>query len=89
MPQRAIDNGLIDRFGANDPFDHGSTQRTSLFYQRQQALDDGDWQFNAYPVASRLDLCSNFTYYLDDPVHGDQFEEAEHRQMVGAHTARN
>lgn len=38
---------------------------------------------------SRLNLSSNFTYYLDDPVRGDQFEQAERRQTYGAHTARN
>ena len=89
VPQRAVDAGLIGRFGAIDPSDHGRTQRSSLSYQRTQALPDGDWQFNAYAIASRLTLFSNFTYYLDDPVRGDQFEQAERRQTYGAHTARS
>jgi outer membrane receptor protein involved in Fe transport len=88
VPQRAIDSGLIGRFGAIDPSDHGSTQRTSLSYQRLQTLGDGDWQFNAYAIASRLNLFSNFTY-LDDQGHSAQFEQAERRQTWGAHTVRS
>lgn len=89
VPQRAIDQGLIGRFGAIDASDHGNTQRTSLSYHRIQALNDGDWLFNAYALTSRLNLFSNFTYYLDDPVHGDQFEQAERRQTYGAQAARS
>lgn len=88
VPQRAINEGLIDRFGAIDPSDHGSTQRTSLSYQRTQVLTDGDWQFNAYALASHLDLFSNFTY-LDDQGNSAQFEQAERRQAYGAHTVRS
>jgi outer membrane receptor protein involved in Fe transport len=91
VPQRAVDSGLvgsIGRFGAIDPTDHGSTQRSSLSYQRLQALSDGEWQLNAYAIQSRLDLFSNFTYFLNDPVHGDQFEQAEQRQVYGATTSR-
>jgi hypothetical protein len=88
VPQRAVSSGLIGRFGAIDPSDHGSTQRSSLSYQRTQALGDGDWQLNAYAIQSRLNLFSNFTYYLDDPVHGDQFEQAERRQVYGAGSSR-
>jgi outer membrane receptor for Fe3+-dicitrate len=88
VPQRAVDSGLIGRFGAIDPSDHGSTQRSSLSYQRTQVLDDGDWQLNAYAIQSRLDLFSNFTYFDENPVTGDQFEQAERRQVIGAGTSR-
>ena len=88
VPQYAVDSGQIDRWGAVDPSDHGNTQRTSLSYQRSQALPDGDWQLQAYAIASRLNLFSNFTYYLDDETRGDQFEQSERRQVYGGHTAR-
>lgn len=42
VPQHAVDAGLIGRFGAIDPSDHGRTQRSSLSYQQTLALPDGD-----------------------------------------------
>ncbi len=88
VPQSAVDAGLIGRYGAVDPSDHGKTTRTSLSYSLRQALDDGDFKLSAYAIQSRLDLFSNFTYYLDDPIHGDQFEQAEHRRVLGLSTSR-
>ncbi|MDP1569976.1 MAG: hypothetical protein Q8L86_08230 [Vicinamibacterales bacterium] len=32
----------------------------------------------------RLNLFSNFTYFLDDPENGDQFEQADRRLASGA-----
>jgi hypothetical protein len=37
----------------------------------------------AFVLHDRLNLFSNFTYFLDDPVHGDQFEQAEQRMTAG------
>jgi hypothetical protein len=88
VPRRAVDEGLIGRFGAIDPSDHGSTARNSLSYERLQVLDDGELKLNAYAIQSRLDLFSNFTYFLDDPVNGDQFEQAEHRTVLGLGASR-
>lgn len=88
VPMRAVDSGLIGRFGAIDPSDHGTTTRTSLSYDLLHVLDDGEFKLNAYAIQSRLDLFSNFTFLLDDPVHGDQFEQAEHRQVYGLNTSR-
>ena len=34
-------------------------------------------------MRSRLDLFSNFTYFLDDPVNGDQFEQVDRRTVAG------
>ena len=37
----------------------------------------------AYGLGYSLDLFSNFTYFLDDPVHGDQFEQLDDRNAYG------
>ena len=37
----------------------------------------------AYGIGYDLNLFSNFTYFLDDPVHGDQFHQADHRFVTG------
>ena len=83
IPQRAVDAGLIDRFGAIDPTDNGKSSRYSLSFDGTRANDFGLFRFNAYAIASRLKLVSNFTYFLDDPVDGDQFEQFESRKVYG------
>jgi outer membrane receptor protein involved in Fe transport len=88
IPQRAAASGLVDRFGAIDPSDGGSTSRQSLSWDMQQRAGDGQWLANAYIVRSRLALYSDFTYFLDDPVNGDQFSQAEKRTLFGGSLAR-
>ena len=83
IPQRAVDSGLIDRFGAIDPSDGGKTSRYSLSFDARHGSDSGLLKFDAYAVASRLNLYNDFTYFLDDPVHGDQFEQSESRKVFG------
>ena len=89
VPQRAVNSGVIGRFAAIDASDHGDTSRFSLSYDLLRALDDGEFKLNAYAIQSSLDLFSNFTYFLDDPVHGDQFEQSESRQVYGLSTSRS
>ena len=40
-------------------------------------------KIQAYGLGYDLDLVSNFTFYLDDPVHGDQREQVDHRFVTG------
>ena len=43
----------------------------------------GSFAANAYGIDYKLDLFSNFTYALDDPDHGDQFEQFDDRIVFG------
>ena len=86
IPLRAVEEGLIPRFGAIDPSDGGQTTRYSLSFQGRTPLNGpGAPQFDldAFVIGYNLDLWSNFTYALDDPVHGDQFHQADRRQVYG------
>ena len=83
IPLRAVDSGLIDRFGSIDPTDGGKTSRYSLSFDGGKSNDFGLFKANAYAVASRLNLYNDFTYALDDPINGDQFEQSETRKMYG------
>ena len=85
IPERAVDQGLIDRFGAIDPSDGGETSRYSLSYEQHHNFDGGRAAVDAYAIRSRLSLWSNFTFFLDDPVNGDQFEQHESRTVFGVH----
>ncbi len=87
--QRAVDSGLVDRFGALDPSDGGQTARYSVSFNTEHGYDNGTFKFNAYAVQSRLDLTSNFTYFLDNPVNGDQFTQSERRKVFGLDASRS
>ena len=84
IPERAVDSGLLDRFGYVDPTDGGESSRYALTFEVAKPL--GDWAFeaNAYALDYHLDLFSNFTYALN-PQNGDQFEQFDDRQAYGLH----
>jgi hypothetical protein len=95
IPTRAVTSGALGRFGAIDPTDGGTTGRFSLSYGLTRRLPadadghgGGEVHVDAWALASRLDLWSDFTYFLDDPVHGDQFEQAERRHAFGLQASR-
>jgi hypothetical protein len=83
VAQRAIDQGLIDRFGSLDPTDGGTSSRFSLSGNWAQSGDYGQTRANAYVIRSSLRLFNNFTYFLDDPVNGDQFSQLDRRTVYG------
>ncbi len=83
VAQRAIDQGLIDRFGTLDPTDGGTSSRFSLSGNWAQSGDYGQTRANAYVIRSSLRLFNNFTYFLDDPVNGDQFSQLDRRTVYG------
>lgn len=89
IPRRAIRDGQVDRFGSIDPTDGGDTARYSLSFNRQHVGPQGGWQVSAYAVRSALDLFSNFTYFMNDPVNGDQFNQSEKRTMLGLNIAKS
>jgi outer membrane receptor protein involved in Fe transport len=83
-PQRAVDAGLIDRFGSLDSSDGGHTYRYAAAADWQHGTNATLTKVTAYGIAYDLDLISNFTFFLDDPVHGDQQEQVDHRFVSGA-----
>jgi outer membrane receptor protein involved in Fe transport len=86
IPQRAIP--LIGRYGSEDPSDGGNAQRFALSARLAGTDDAGSWKANAYAVKSELDLFNNFTYFLTNPVLGDQFHQHDDRVMTGANASR-
>lgn len=82
IPQRAVDDGTIDRFGYIDPTDGGESHRYSLAVTGTGGLGAGAYAAQAYAVDYRMQLFSNFTY-ATDPVDGDQFEQFDDRNIYG------
>jgi hypothetical protein len=80
---RAIDSGLIDRFGYIDGTNRGEAGRQSISAEYQRSAGPSSLRLAGFALRNRLTLFSNFTYLLDDPVNGDQFEQSERRTAVG------
>jgi TonB-dependent receptor-like protein/carboxypeptidase family protein len=88
VPERAVDAGTVSRFGAVDPTDGGETHRYSLSADWQSRDESGVTRVAAYAIDYRLNLFSNFTYFLADPVLGDQFEQTDRRLVTGVSASR-
>ncbi len=83
IPRRAVDDGSLDRYGAIDASDGGRSSRYSLSLDGRFPLWGGQVATTAYAIDYDLNLWSNFTYWLDDPENGDQFEQADDRRIFG------
>ena len=79
IPERGVESGFVSRLGAIDPSDGGKSHRFSLSAALQHESDYGITRMNIYTIHTNLDLFSNFTYFLDDPVNGDQFSQIDKR----------
>jgi len=84
IPVRAVDEGLTDRFGTLDATNGGDSYRYSASVDWQRTRNNASTKVTAFGLAYDLNLFSNFTYFLDDPVNGDQFRQADHRFVSGA-----
>ena len=83
IPQRAVNSGSLSPFANLDPTDGGRTGRYSLSGEWRKENGNSSYRANAYAIAYALNLFSNFTYALDDPKNGDQFEQLDRRGIFG------
>ena len=88
IPQRAVDSGLIDRFGAIDDTEGGNTSRTNLLVNHTKILsENSQLETTAFYSHYDFELFSNFTFFLVDPINGDQIAQREDRNILGFQTA--
>jgi hypothetical protein len=83
VPARAVAAGTVGRFGTIDPTDGGESDRYSVSFAATHQGTAGTTRLTAYALHYRLNLLSNFTYFLDDPANGDQFNQRDARLVVG------
>jgi outer membrane receptor protein involved in Fe transport len=83
VPEHAITEGLIGRFGSLNPSDGGESSRSSLSFNRVKRTEVDQVQLSAYVIRYKLDLWSTFTYYLKDPINGDQIRQHDDRVVYG------
>ncbi len=74
---------LVGLYGTLDPTDGGHSQRYSLQGEWHRQGTNSESKLMAYGFYYDLDLFSNFTYYLVDPIRGDQFEQQDRRWVAG------
>jgi outer membrane receptor protein involved in Fe transport len=87
QPVRAIEEGLIDRYGVLDPTDGARSERLAVSGHYGAWGDDWRFAANGYYVRSRQTLWNNFTHFLEDPVNGDQEQQDETRDLFGGAAA--
>ncbi|MCS0582147.1 TonB-dependent receptor [Massilia pinisoli] len=83
VPARAVAAGLLGRFDTIDPTDGGAAKRFSLSGVWRRTGQDAATKVSGYVIRNQLDLWSDFTYFMDDPVNGDQFAQPDRRVTSG------
>ena len=84
IPKRGVANGTVDRFGTIDFTDGGHSDRDSVTGEWHRQDKNSKTQIMAYGLYTSLDLYSNLTYFMDDPVNGDQFGQPDERFVTGS-----
>ena len=75
---------MITRFGSIDNTEGGETSRANLSLKHVHSFSNGAYLTQqAYAVRYDFNLYSNFTFYLNDPVNGDQINQKESRMIYG------
>ncbi|HZX29446.1 MAG TPA: TonB-dependent receptor [Telluria sp.] len=88
VPAQAVEAHEIGRFDAADPTDGGAARRFSLSGVWRRTQSDTADKVSAYVIRNQLDLFSNFTWFLNDPVNGDQFAQPDRRVTSGLNASR-
>jgi hypothetical protein len=84
VPQRAVDQGLISRYGSIDPSEGGNTARSNANLILTTDLGKNLILRNQlYYVNYNFNLYSNFTFFLDDQENGDEINQKDDRNIYG------
>lgn len=90
IPVRAVESGLIGRFGSIDDTEGGQTSRTNVLFEYTKVLSDhASIQSKLYYTNYNFELYSNFTFFKNDSIHGDQIKQFEQRNLFGGQTELN
>lgn len=84
IPDRAVRQGQISRFGAIDATEGGLTSRSNANLIHNYLISDKSWIRNQlYYSRYAFELYSNFTFFLEDSINGDQIRQKERRELTG------
>lgn len=84
IPNRAVEDGTIGYFGAIDDTEGGQTERYNVNIELLSRLNNGGlFRNQLFFSRYKFDLYSNFTFFKEDPVNGDQIRQKEKRNLAG------
>jgi len=87
LPLDLVSAGELNRFGYIDPSDGGRVWLgTAAAYYKKQFSSGDSFKADIFAGRSLFDLYSNFTFFLNDPVHGDGIQQHDSRLQEGAKT---
>lgn len=90
IPQRLVDAGIISRFGAVDNTEGGTTSRTNFNFSIVKPISENlVLKANTFYSNYQFELFSNFTFFLDNPINGDQIKQKENRNIYGLNVEFN
>ncbi len=84
IPSRAVDEGLIGRFGYIDSLQGGYTGRTNIIAKLTSSISNNWYMQNqAYYSWYHFNHRYNDTFFAEDSVNGDRLRQAESRNLYG------
>lgn len=90
IPNRLVENGTISRFGSVDDTEGGNTSRTNISLISEKRIGDNTTvKSTVFYSKYNFNLFSNFTFFLDDPINGDQINQVESRNLYGLNSQMN
>ena len=85
IPLDLVSEGVLGRFGYIDPTDGGRVGVGTLSAYYSRPYRNGDvFRADGFVSRSLFDLYSNFTFFLNDPLHGDGIQQHDSRSQEGA-----
>ncbi|MES2880980.1 MAG: TonB-dependent receptor plug domain-containing protein, partial [Bacteroidota bacterium] len=90
IPERAVENGIVGFYGAIDNTEGGKTSRHNANIELLSNLNNGGIIRNQiFYSRYKFELYSNFTFFKEDPVNGDQIKQKEDRNILGYNGSYN
>jgi hypothetical protein len=84
IPDRAVENGRTGFFGAIDSDEGGKTSRYNANLMLLTRLKNGGTLRNQlFFTHYQFELYSNFTFFKEDSINGDQIRQKERRNLIG------
>ncbi len=85
IPLDQVWSGNLGRFGYLDPSDGGRVRNgTAGLYFKRDFSSGAALRIDGFATRSLFDLWSNFTFFLNDPIHGDEIQQHDSRMIDGS-----
>jgi len=89
IPVRKVNDGSITNFGSIDPSEGGKTARTNFNIMHEKKIGEKVWKNQVFYSRYDFELFSNFTFFLNDSINGDQIHQADNRNILGYNSSLN